>query len=79
MDSTAQTAPRDSDIINETSATGGAWIRQRKQPKGLRHHQRKCCHGSRIASTAQTAPMDSEIINKNSATGDAWLRQRKQT
>jgi hypothetical protein len=34
MDSTAQTAPRDSDIINETAATGDAWIQHPKQPPG---------------------------------------------
>jgi len=34
MDSTAQTAPRDYDIINETVATGDAWIRQPEQPLG---------------------------------------------
>jgi hypothetical protein len=32
MDSTAQTAPGDSEIINETASTGDAWIRQHKQP-----------------------------------------------
>ena len=31
MDSTAQTDPRDYDIINETASTGDAWIRQPKQ------------------------------------------------
>jgi len=31
MDSTAQTAPKDSEIINETSAMGDAWLQQRKQ------------------------------------------------
>jgi hypothetical protein len=30
-----QTAPRDSDIIIETAATGDAWIRQRKQQVDL--------------------------------------------
>jgi hypothetical protein len=34
MDSTAQTAPRDYDIINETAATGDAWIRKPIQPLG---------------------------------------------
>ena len=56
-------SPKDSDIINETSAMGGAWIRQRKQPKGLTHHQRKCCHGYPIVSTAHR---DSEITNETS-------------
>jgi len=31
MDSTAQIAPRDYDIMNETASTGDAWIRQPKQ------------------------------------------------
>jgi hypothetical protein len=31
MDSTAQTDPRDYDIINETASTGDAWIRQPKE------------------------------------------------
>jgi hypothetical protein len=31
MDSTAQTAPRDYDIMNETASTGDAWIRQPKK------------------------------------------------
>jgi hypothetical protein len=32
MDSTTQTAPMASEIINETASTGYAWIRQRKKP-----------------------------------------------
>jgi hypothetical protein len=34
MDSTAQTASRDLEIISETAAMGGAWIQQQKQPLG---------------------------------------------
>jgi hypothetical protein len=34
MDWTAQIAPSDSEIINETAPTGDAWIRQRKQSLG---------------------------------------------
>jgi hypothetical protein len=34
MDSTTLTAPRDYDIINETAATGDAWIRKPIQPQG---------------------------------------------
>jgi hypothetical protein len=34
LDSTAQTAARDSEIINEIAATGDAGSRQRKQPLG---------------------------------------------
>jgi hypothetical protein len=36
MDSTAQTAPRDSQIINKTASTGDEWIRQRKQILGTK-------------------------------------------
>jgi hypothetical protein len=53
MDSTAQRAlvgyeifkehsvVAESEIINETATTGDACIRERKQPCGLRNHQRK--------------------------------------
>jgi hypothetical protein len=34
MDSTAQTAPWDSEITNETTTTGDTWIRQPTQPLG---------------------------------------------
>jgi len=90
MDLTAQTAPRVSEIINETASTGDAWIRQRKDPCRLRNHQQKlsrcriknhqrnCFHGLGMDSTAQTAPPTSEIITENASTGDACIRQRKQ-
>jgi len=39
MDSTAQTAPVASEIINETASTRDPWIRPRKQPLGFRNHQ----------------------------------------
>jgi hypothetical protein len=32
MDSIAQTARRDSEIMKETASTGYEWIRQREQP-----------------------------------------------
>ena len=66
MDSTAQTALMDSEIINEnrvavdleilneTTSTGDAWIRQRKKPL-----------------------WPQKIINETASTGDAWIRQRK--
>jgi hypothetical protein len=41
IDSTAQTAPRDSEIINETIPTGDAWIRQPKQPLGTQKSSTK--------------------------------------
>jgi hypothetical protein len=41
MDSTAQSAPVASEIINETASTGGAWIRQRKQSLGTQKSSTK--------------------------------------
>jgi hypothetical protein len=40
MDSTAQTAPLASEIITKNASRGDAWIRQRKQPYGLRNLQK---------------------------------------
>jgi len=90
MHSTPQTAPAASEIFNETASIGDAWIRQRKQPKGiqksstklshwrLENHQRNCFNGSGVHSKAQTAPAASEIFIENASTGDACIRQRKQ-
>jgi len=64
MDSTAQTAPKDSNIINETAATGEAWIGQSKQPLGTQKSSTNCYHGGRMDLTAQTAPRHSHIINQ---------------
>jgi len=44
MDSTAETAPAASEIINETAYTRDPWIRQRKHPCGFRKHQRNFFH-----------------------------------
>jgi hypothetical protein len=41
MDSTAKTAPRDYDIINETAATGDAWIQKPIQPLGTEISSKK--------------------------------------
>jgi hypothetical protein len=41
MDATSQTGPRDYDIINETAATGDAWIRQPIQPLGIEISSKK--------------------------------------
>jgi len=45
MDWTAQTAPKDSYIINETGATGDTWFPQRQQPLGTHKSSTNCCHG----------------------------------
>jgi hypothetical protein len=54
MDSTAQTAPVALEIFNETSSTGDAWIRQRKQhlrpQKSSRKVLPRVTHGFDIAN-----------------------------
>ena len=82
MDSKAQTAPVNSEIINEnwvvavveiinkTASTGEARFDSAKSPCWLRNHKRNCFQGWRMDSTAQTAPVDSEIINENWVTVD---------
>jgi len=48
MDSTSETAPRDSDIINKTIPMGDARIRQPKAPQGLKYHQRTAVTGDAL-------------------------------
>jgi len=90
MDSTAQTAPVASEIINETASTGDAWIRQPKEPmwafksstkiQSLQNQKSstkllpRVMHGFDSANS----PRVSESINETASTGDAWIRQRKQ-
>jgi len=54
MDSTAQTALRDSEIIKETASTGAVWIRKPKQPLGIQKSSKKLhprvAHGFDIAN-----------------------------
>ena len=78
MDSTAQTAPRAYDIINETAATGDAWIRPPKQPLGTTISSMKLHPRVTLGFETQTSPSDSDIINETAATGDAWIRQPKE-
>jgi hypothetical protein len=78
MDSTAQTAPMASEIINEIAPMGDLWIWKHKQPLRTQKSSTKYFHGWGLDSRAQTAPRDSEIINETASTGDAWIRQRKQ-
>jgi hypothetical protein len=77
MDSTAQTAPVASENINETSSTGDAWIRQRKEPlwamKSSRNTQSLQNQKSstklllRVTHAFESANshVDLEIINEN--------------
>jgi len=78
MDSTAQTAPRDYDIINETAATGDAWIRQPKQALVTHISSTKLRPRVTLGFDSLRGPQDSDIINETAATGDAWIRQPKQ-
>ena len=64
MDSTAQTAPRDYDIINEIAATGAAWIRQPIQPLGTEISSTKLHPRVTHGFDSPTAPRDSEMINE---------------
>jgi len=78
MDSTAQTAPVASEIINETPSTPDPWIRQRKQPLWLQKTSTKLLprvtHGFDSAKSTSA----SEIFNEPASTSDPWIRQRKQ-
>jgi hypothetical protein len=90
MDSIAQTALRDSEIINETASTGDAWIRQRKEhmraqklstkTKSLSSHKSSTKLLPRVMHGFQSTnnPWASQIINKTAFMGDSWIRQRKQ-
>jgi hypothetical protein len=64
MDSTAQTAPRDYDIINETAATGDAWIRQRIQALGTEISSTKLHPRVTHGFDSPNSPRDSEMINE---------------
>jgi len=75
MDSTAQTAPRDSDIIIELLSRVTLGCDSANSHEGLGNHRSNCRQGLHMDSTAQTAPRDSEITNETTATGDTWIRQ----
>jgi hypothetical protein len=68
MDSIAQKASRDLEIINQTATTADAWIRQRKQPLGT---------WKSSAKQLPQAPRVSEIINQTAIIVDEWIRKRK--
>ena len=78
MDSTAQTAPRDYDIMNETASTGDAWIRHPKEALVTHISSTKLRPQMTLGFKSLKRPKDSDIINVTAATGDAWIRQPKQ-
>jgi len=78
MNSTAQTDPSDSDIINETASTGDAWIRQPKQALVTHISSTKLRPRVTLGFDSPKRLSDSDIINETEATGDAWIRQHKQ-
>jgi len=75
MDSTAQTDPRNYDIINETASMGDAWFRQPKQALVTMISSTKLHPRVTLGFDTQTAPRDYDIINETAATGEAWIRQ----
>ena len=64
MDSIAQTALRDYDIINETAATDDAWIRQPIQPLGTEISSTKLHPRVTHGFDSPNTPRDSEMINE---------------
>jgi hypothetical protein len=78
MDSTAQTAPVALEIFNETSFTGDAWIRQRKEHVRPQKSSPKVLPRVTHGFDTQTAPVALEIFNETVSTGDAWIHSRKQ-
>jgi len=64
MDSTAQTPPRDSQIIKELLVRVTHGFDSAKQNLGTHKSSTNCCHKRRTDSTPQTAPRDSYIINE---------------
>jgi len=69
MDSTAQTAPRDYDIINEPASTGDAWIQRPKQALV-----------TQISSTKLRPRVMLGLRNdqRTAVTDDGWIRQPKE-
>jgi hypothetical protein len=64
MDSTAQTAPRDSEISNKTTASSDAWIRQSTQPLGTQISSTKLRPGVTLGLDSANSRKDTEIINE---------------
>jgi len=78
MDSTAQTAPVASEIINQTASTRDPRIRQRKQPLWLKKTSTKLLPRVTHGFDSANSPRVSESINETASTGDACIRERKQ-
>ena len=74
MDSTAQTAPKDSVIINETSVMDAALLRQPKQPLETKKSSTKLLPRVTHGFDSENRPRNCEIIIETAATGDAWIQ-----
>jgi hypothetical protein len=78
MDSTAQPAPRDSNIINETAATGEAWIRQPNQLLGTEISSTKLHPRVTLGFDNPNSPYVLRNYQRTAITDDAWIRQPNQ-
>jgi hypothetical protein len=65
MHSAAQTAPAALEIFNETSSTGHAWIRQRKQPLGLKKSSMKLLQRVTHAFDSANSPCGLRNFQRN--------------
>jgi hypothetical protein len=79
MDSTAQTAPRDYDIINEIAATGAAWIRQPIQPLGTEISSTKLHPRVTHGFDSPNSPYGLRNDQRTAVMHDGWIRQPQQT
>ena len=77
MDSTAETAPAASEIINESASTRDPWIRQRKQPLWLQKTSTKLL--PRVTNGFDSAKRTCGLRNlQQNCFHHPWIRQRKQ-
>jgi hypothetical protein len=78
MDSTDQTAPRDSEFSNKTTASGDAWIRQPTQPLGTQISSTKLRPGVTLRLDNANSHKGHKNNQRIAVTGDTWIRQPKQ-
>jgi len=73
MDATSEISPNIFEIINQTAATGDAWIRQRKQPLGTHKSSTKLLllvmHGFDIPNN----PYGLRNHQRTTTTSNAWI------
>jgi hypothetical protein len=77
MDSTAQTATRDSKMINELLSGVSHGFDSPNSPLGLRYHQRTGVTGDAWIRQPKQ-PLGTRKSSTNCCQGDAWIRHPKQ-